>query len=142
MAEQRQLVLQIHGDPAVIDSVYDIAPSQAVIWAHAGTFPYPDLIADYLRRYPALTIDVSVRDGRIAPHGQISDDWYELFIRFPDRFIVGVDTYSLSRWHDFDAVVASIRHWLAQLPDDVAKQLAYDNAESLFAKPGNTEQAE
>jgi len=132
IATQRRLPLQIHGDPAVIDTVYDVSPSQAVIWAHAGTFPYPDLVADYLQRYPALTIDLSVRDDRIAPDGRISDDWYELFIRFPDRFMVGVDTFSLSRWQHFDAAVATIRQWLEQLPDHVARQLAYDNAAALF----------
>lgn len=139
IATQRRLPLQIHGDPAVIDTVYDISPSQPVIWAHAGTFPYPDLVADYLQRYPALTIDLSVRDDRIAPDGRISDDWYELFIRFPDRFMVGVDTFSLSRWHQFDAAVATIRNWLGQLPDDVAEQLAYDNAAALFGKSEDSE---
>ena len=77
-------------------------------------------------------IDLSVRDDRIAPDGRISDDWYELFIRFPDRFMVGVDTFSLSRWQHFDAAVATIRQWLEQLPDRVARQLAYDNAAALF----------
>jgi len=139
IATQRRLPLQIHGDPAVIDTVYDISPSQPVIWAHAGTFPYPDLVADYLQRYPALTIDLSVRDGRIAPDGRISDDWYELFLRFPDRFMVGVDTFSLSRWHHFDAAVATIRNWLGQLPDDVAEQLAYDNAAAFFGKSEESE---
>lgn len=142
IAAQRQLPLQIHGDPAVIDTVYDVSPSQPVIWAHAGTFPYPDLLADYLRRYPALSIDLSVRDDRIAPDGQISDDWYELFIRFPDRFMVGVDTFSLSRWHHFDAAVATIRNWLGQLPDDVAKRLAYDNAAAFFDQSGDGKQKE
>lgn len=136
IAAQHDLPLQIHGDPAVIDTVYDIAPSQTVIWAHAGTFPYPDLIADYLQRYPALNIDLSVRDGRIAPNGLISDDWYELFVMFPNRFMIGVDTYSTSRWHTYDAVVANIRNWLAQLPDDIAKKLAYDNAARLFGSTG------
>jgi predicted TIM-barrel fold metal-dependent hydrolase len=136
IATQRRLPLQIHGDPAVIDTLYDISPAQPVIWAHAGTFPYPDLLADYLQRYPALTIDLSVRDERIAPNGRISDDWYELFIRFPDRFMVGVDTFSLSRWQHFDAAVATLRDWLAQLPDDVARRLAYDNAAAFF---GTTE---
>lgn len=134
IAMQYKLPLQLHTDPAVIDTVYDIAPNQPVIWAHAGTFPYPDLIADYLQRYSKLMIDLSVRDERIAPNGEISDDWYELFVRYPDRFIVGVDTYSLSRWQDYDSVVASIRNWLAQLPDDVAHQLAYDNAARFFGK--------
>jgi hypothetical protein len=134
IAAQHQLPLQIHGDPAVIDTVYDITPSQTVIWAHAGTFPYPDLIADYLQRYPALYVDLSVRDERIAPNGKIHDEWYELFVKFPDRFLVGVDTYSTSRWNDFDGAVATIRNWLAQLPEDIARQLAYDNAATLFDK--------
>ena len=111
---------------------YNIAPSQPVLWAHAGTFPYPDLVADYLQRYPALSIDLSVRDDRIAPNGRLKDDWYELFLRFPDRFMVGVDTYSLSRWKYFDSVVERIRTWLAQLPDEIARRLAYDNAAAFF----------
>jgi hypothetical protein len=134
IATQRRIPLQIHADPAVIDTLYDVSPSLPVIWAHAGTFPYPDLLADYLQRYPALSIDLSVRDERIAPDGQISDDWYALFLRFPDRFMVGVDTFSLSRWQHFDAAVATIRHWLAQLPDDVAKRLAHDNAKAFFGQ--------
>jgi hypothetical protein len=136
IATQRRLPLQIHADPAVIDTLYDVSPSLPVIWAHAGTFPYPDLLADYLQRYPALSIDLSVRDERIAPDGQISDDWYVLFLRFPDRFMVGVDTFSLSRWQQFDAAVATVRRWLAQLPEDVAQRLAHDNAAAFFS-PNN-----
>ena len=140
MATRHKLPLLIHGDPAVIDTVYDISASQPVIWAHAGTFPYPDLVADYLQRYPALMIDLSVRDSRIAPNGQINDDWYELFVRFPDRFMTGVDTYSLSRWHEFDAAVATIRNWLKQLPGDVARLLAYENAAAFYGLPRHRKQ--
>lgn len=138
LAVQHELPLLLHADPAVIDSVYDIAPGHPVVWAHAGTFPYPDLVADYLQRYPSLYIDVAVRDGRIAPGGIISDDWYELFLRFPGRVMVGVDTYHVSRWRDYDAAVATIREWLAQLPDDIAARLAHDNAAALYGKrPAN-----
>jgi hypothetical protein len=135
-AQQHRLPLLLHADPAVIDTVYAQAPGQPVIWAHAGTFPYPDLIADYLERYPALRVDLSVRDQRIAPEGVLRDDWYELFVRYPDRFMVGVDTYSLSRWHAFDLAVANIREWLQQLPADVARRLAYGNAAVLFEASG------
>lgn len=134
IASSHQLPILIHGDPAVIDSVYDIAPSTQLIWAHAGTFPYPDLIADYLQRYPALIVDLSMRDARIAPLGIIDDAWYELFVTNPNRFVVGVDTYSESRWHEYDAAVVRIKNWLSQLPDDVAKQLAYDNAARIYSK--------
>ena len=132
LAQQHKLPLLLHTDPTVIDSIYEQAPGHPVIWAHAGTFPYPDLIADYLQRYPALRIDLSVRNERIAPNGIISDDWYELFIRYPDRFMIGVDTYSLSRWQTFDEAVKKINDWLQQLPSDVAARLAYRNAVDLF----------
>ena len=134
IAVRYDLPLVLHADPAVIDTLYEIAPNHPSIWAHAGTFPYPDLIADYLRRYPALHIDVSVRDDRIATNGEISDDWYELFLTYPDRVMIGVDTYSLSRWHGFDSAVERIRGWLALLPDEIASRLAYDNAAAFFNK--------
>lgn len=136
LAQQHRLPLLLHADPAVIDTVYEQAPGQPVIWAHAGTFPYPDLIADYLARYPALHVDLSVRDERIAPDGVLRDDWYELFVRYPDRFMVGVDTYSLSRWYAFNEAVAITRQWLRELPADVARRLAYDNAAALFEAAG------
>lgn len=134
IAAREGLPLQVHGDPAVIDTLYDIAPGQPVIWAHAGTFPCPELLADYLRRYPALSVDLSVRDGRIAPEGVLAEEWRLLFQDFPDRFMVGVDTFSLRRWERFDGVVADMRAWLAQLPPEVVRRLAHDNAAALLGE--------
>ena len=139
LALDYRLPVNIHGDPAVIDAVYEMAPGHPVIWAHGGTFPYPDLLADYLQRYPQLHIDISVRDERIAPGGKLSDDWYELLLRFPARFMVGVDTFSTGRWKIFDQVVDQIRQWLSQLPPDIAQQIAFDNAERVL-RGSSTEQ--
>ena len=133
LAGQYRLPLLLHTDPAVIDTVYDISPAQPVIWAHAGTFPYPDLLANYLQRYPALSIDLSVRDERIAPQGELLDAWYELFHTYPDRFLIGVDTYSLGRWHDYAKVVEQIRQWTEQLPDATASRLIYENAAAIYS---------
>ncbi|MFK7845624.1 MAG: TatD family hydrolase [Rhodothermales bacterium] len=135
LASAWKLPLLIHGDPAVIDTLYEIAPDQPVIWAHAGTFPYPDLVSDYLRRYPNLSIDVSMRDERIATDGIINDDWYELFVTYPNRVMVGVDTYTTSRWDELNSAVGTIRNWLAQLPDEIAVQLSFLNAAKLYKKP-------
>ena len=134
LAGRYRIPLMLHTDPAVIDTLYEIAPEQPVIWAHAGAFPYPDLLADYLRRYPALSVDLSVRDDRIAPNGRISDDWYELFINYPDRFMIGIDTYSLSRWRGYAEVAAAIRQWTRQLPEEVAEKLTSLNAAALFGQ--------
>ncbi len=134
LAQDHNLPLLLHADPAVIDTLYEQAPQQPVIWAHAGTFPYPDLLADYLTRYPALRVDLSVRNARIAPNGQLHDDWVELFIQFPDRFMIGVDTFSVAQWQRFDETVENTREWLAQLPADVARRIAFQNAADLLIK--------
>lgn len=132
LAARRELPLLIHGDPAVIDTLFGIAANATVVWAHAGTEPQPPLIADYLTRYPRLFVDVSVRDERIAPDGKLAADWRALFLAYPERVLVGVDTFSVERWRTFDSVAARIRAWLTQLPPDIAVQLARGNAAALF----------
>lgn len=132
LAIDYRLPLNIHGDPAVIDTIYDLAPGHPVIWAHAGTYPYPDLLADYLHRYPQLHIDLSVRDERIAPGGKLSDNWYQLLVQNPKRFMVGVDTFSSARWKKFDQVAEQIRQWLSQLPPEIAHQIVFANANRVL----------
>ncbi|WP_158675321.1 amidohydrolase family protein [Thiohalobacter thiocyanaticus] len=132
LAVAHELPLLLHADPAVVDTLYETVPGVTLIWAHAGTYPYPDLLADYLERYPRLHVDLSVRDGRIAPEGELAPDWYRLLVEYPDRFLLGVDTFSLARWQDYDRVVAGIRQWLAQLPPEVLERLARGNAARLF----------
>lgn len=134
LAVAHDLPLLLHADPAVVDTLYETVPGVILIWAHAGTYPYPELIADYLTRYPRLHVDLSVRDARIAPGGELDDAWYRLLVEHSDRFLVGVDTFSLSRWQDYGRVVGDIRRWLEQLPPEAAARLARDNAARLFEK--------
>lgn len=132
IASERGLPLLVHADPAVIDSLFEHAPGARVIWAHAGAYPYPPLLADYLARYPNLYADLSVREDRIAPGGDLDPDWWNLLTSYPDRFLIGVDTYSAGRWARFGQVTEAIRAWLEQLPPDVAAAIAHGNARRLF----------
>lgn len=132
LADEYRLPLILHADPAVIDSLYDRFPEAMVIWAHAGAYPFPELIRDYLERYPYLMIDLSMRNERIAPDGELAESWELLFLEHPDRFMVGIDTYSSQRWHDYDRVSAETRDWLSQLPDEIAQQIAMANALRTF----------
>jgi predicted TIM-barrel fold metal-dependent hydrolase len=132
IAAERKLPLLMHCDPAVIDSIYEHRPDVRVIWAHAGVYPYPQLLQDYLERYQQLYIDLSVRDERIAPQGRLDPEWEKLLWSYPDRFMVGVDTYSAGRWKQYDVVAANIRSWLAQLPAEIASKIAYHNAVQVF----------
>lgn len=133
IAAERGLVLQVHGDAEVIDTVFGIAPQVRVLWAHMGTRPEPGPIRAVLARHPqGLCLDTSVRDERIAPGGRILPEWRALFTGHAERFVVGVDTHWVKRWERFDTVAARIRGWLPQLPRDVARRLAYGNAERLL----------
>ena len=142
LALQYDKPLLLHCDPAVIDSLYAHSPTVRVVWAHAGAYPYPDLLRDYLDRYPRLLIDLSMRDARIAPEGELDPDWERLLWEYPDRFMVGVDTYSVARWDEYAEAAARIRQWLAQLPEAVATRIAYRNAARLFTSKGGGDQLE
>jgi predicted TIM-barrel fold metal-dependent hydrolase len=132
IAADHNLPLLLHCDPAVIDSVFEHSPDARVIWAHAGAYPYPQLLRDYLTRYPQLYIDLSVREERIAPDGELDPEWEILLWEHPERFMVGVDTFSIERWKQYGVVATRIRNWLSQLPDDIASGIAHDNAAKVF----------
>ncbi|WP_127471582.1 amidohydrolase family protein [Thiomicrorhabdus aquaedulcis] len=136
IAAERNLMLQVHSDAEIIGEIFSINPKAVVLWAHLGTQPEPAFLADMLNRYPqGLYIDTTVRDALFVDDaGRLKPEWHALFVAHSQRFLVGVDTYSVNRWHNFDTVVSNIRAWLGQLPDDVARRLAHENAEALFLK--------
>ncbi len=56
-----------------------------------------------------------------------------LFLAYPDRFVVGSDTWVNGRWDQYAEIIASYRGWLRELPSDVAAKIASGNGERLFA---------
>jgi hypothetical protein len=133
LAAAHRLVLMLHGDAAVVERAFELAPALRVLWAHLGTEPEPAALAGMLDRFPGLWIDTSVRDARIAPDGVLAPAWRALFERHPERFVVAVDTFSVNRWQQYGEVVATIRRWVATLPPPLQRKLLHDNAARLFA---------
>lgn len=132
LAQARSLVLMLHGDAAVVERAFELAPDVRVLWAHLGTEPDPALLDAMLGRFPNLWIDTSVRDARIAPDGTLLPAWRALFERHPERFLVAVDTFSVNRWRHYGEAVATIRRWVAPLPEPLKSNLLHDNAARLF----------
>jgi hypothetical protein len=62
----------------------------------------------------------------------VAPEWRQLFVEFPDRFMVGTDTYIPERWHYVPEHAAWSRGWLADLPAEVAERIAWKNGEALF----------
>ena len=53
---------------------------------------------------------------------------------FPDRFLLGTDTYTPERWYYVVEHADWSRGWLQSLPTALAENIAYRNAESLLNK--------
>lgn len=132
LAQARGLALMLHADAAVVGRAFEIAPDVRVLWAHLGTEPEPALLDAKLARFPNLWIDTSVRDERIAPGGTLLPAWRTLFERHPERFLIAVDTFSVNRWRHYGEAVATIRRWVAPLPEPLRSNLLHDNAARLF----------
>lgn len=134
IANQYHLTLLMHSDPVVIDHIYQLYPDSRVIWAHAGTFPYPPLLRDYLTRYSGLYLDISMRNSQIAPNGLLDPEWEALLLEFSDRILIGVDTYSSLRWRQYPQIIAQTRQWLMQLPVNVQLDIGFRNAVRLLKR--------
>jgi hypothetical protein len=133
IAVARNLWLHAHSDAAAVEKLFSFNPGARIVWAHAGMSTPPETIDRWLARYPALWAELSYRDV-VAGSGTLDPQWKALFLKYPDRFIYGSDTWIPPRWGEVVALAEQARGWLAQLPRDVAENIAFRNAERIFGK--------
>lgn len=132
-AVRHDLYLHAHADDEALEILFRHNPKAKIVWAHTGFFTAPEQVAAYLERYPALWCELSYRGG-ITSGGTLTAEWRRLFERYPDRFLLGSDTWVNERWDSYARTMADYRGWLAQLPRPVAEQIAWRNAERLFRR--------
>ena len=132
LAVQENIYLHAHSDELAIIELFTIEPRLRVIWAHAGMSSGPQAVGALLDRYPTLWVDLAIRNGDVAPGGTLDPGWRAVFLRHPDRFLAGTDTWMTSRWEALPGSVTEVRGYLSQLPRDVAEKIAFRNAERLF----------
>jgi hypothetical protein len=134
LAEQRGLMLFAHCDEEALEHLFGHAPGARILWAHTG-FDVPEgRVAQLLARHPSLVAELSYRSGITGTDGSLTDVWRDLFTRFPDRFVVGSDTWIDQRWDDYENIIAGYRAWLGQLPPDIARRIAHDNAREWLGR--------
>jgi predicted TIM-barrel fold metal-dependent hydrolase len=123
-------MLQAHSDADAVERLFRQYPDARILWAHSG-FESPERVREMLRRHRNLWADLAFRND-LAPGGRLAPEWRAAFLEFPDRFMVGTDTYVPERWHYVPEHAAWARGWLADLPADVAERIAWRNGEALF----------
>jgi hypothetical protein len=130
LAREHGLVLHAHSDADALDRLLRQWPDAHVLWAHSG-FDAPDQVDAVLRRHPRLWCDLAFR-GDHAPAGQLTTAWRATFEAWPDRFMVGTDTFTPERWHYIPEHARLSRSWLGSLPAPLAERIAWRNAETLL----------
>jgi predicted TIM-barrel fold metal-dependent hydrolase len=132
LAVRHGIFVHCHCDTEAAAILIGLDPSLRVLWAHAGMSAGPEEVGRLVDRHPTLAVELALRSD-VAPGGRLDPAWRALFLRHPDRFMVGTDTWVPSRWADLPEVQQWTRAWLGQLPPDVARRIASGNAERLAA---------
>jgi hypothetical protein len=133
-AVANNLYLHAHADDEAVEILMRHNPRARIIWAHTGFGLAGDRVSAMLAKYPKLWGELSYRGGIVDGSGKLTPEWRALFERYPDRFLLGSDTWVPERWASYGEIMAGYRGWLAQLSPAVAKQIAHGNARALFAE--------
>jgi hypothetical protein len=91
----------------------------------------PARVDELLGRYPKLYGELSFRQG-VVEGDTLSSTWRALFTKYPERFLLGSDTWVPQRWPEVPDIMAGYRAWLSQLPPNVADRIAWRNGATLF----------
>jgi predicted TIM-barrel fold metal-dependent hydrolase len=130
LARKYRLLLHAHSDADAVERLFRQWPQARILWAHAG-FERPERVAEMLRKHRNLWCDLAFRTDQ-ATSGKVDAGWRAAFVEFPDRFMVGTDSFTPERWHYIGEHADWSRAWLADLPRDLAERIAWKNGESLF----------
>ena len=132
-AVTNDLYLHAHADDEAVEILMRHNPKARIIWAHTGFGLSTDRVSAMLAKYPRLWGELSYRSGIVDGQGRLTAEWRDLFERYPDRFLLGSDTWIPERWASYSEIMAAYRAWLEQLPPTIAAQIANGNAKALFA---------
>ena len=135
MMEEHGLILQPHTEAWVVRALFAKKPDLTILWAHAGFSEPASVVGKMLNRYPNLWAELSYRAQDIMPGSEIDPGWRKVLVRHADRLMIGTDTWTVDRWHEYRGLIGEHRRWLAKLPPEVAEKIAHKNAERLL-QPG------
>jgi Amidohydrolase len=133
LAKKKGILLHAHTDEKGIERLLRLYTGVRILLAHAGMSSSAETLSRLIGQYSMLSVELAIRDD-VAPGGHLAPGWRELFLQFPDRFMVGSDPWITSRWESLPEIHGTIRAWLNELPRDVAEKIAYQNAMRLVGK--------
>lgn len=122
-----------------------------IVWAHAGSDPVgfftPQLVRRLLGSHANLSLSIRplapFPGSMLNPKVGVNRDWIMLLREYPDRFVLGSDSFvAPGGFRASEAVQmfaqrarmqrSGIRKLISMLPADVARRIAHENAERLY----------
>jgi len=134
LATKKGLILHSHSGADVIEALAKAAPGLTILWAHAGLSSPPVEIAEIFKKFPQVYADMSFRGGDVLDAKGIKADWLELFESYPERIMLGSDTYIPEQWSDYQGIIDRHRRWLGHLPLPLAEMIASGNALKMLKR--------
>ncbi len=130
LADEYNLILHAHSDADAVERLLAQSDTVKVIWAHSG-FDSPEDIGIMLEKHDRLWADLAFR-SEVGSGGSLSDAWRDLFEAYPDRLMLGTDTYTPERMYFIPEAAEAARVWLSTLPTELAQNIAWKNAFDLI----------
>jgi len=131
LAKEKGLWLHAHADEEAVEAILRHAPGVKLIWAHTGMSTRLETVDAMFAKYPNLVGELSYR-GDLEQDGKLNPQWRALLLKYPQRFVIGTDTWIVPRWHEVPELMAFYRRMLGGLPPDVAERIAYKNGMAMF----------
>lgn len=122
-----------------------------IVWAHAGADPVgyftPKLVRELLGRHANLALSIRPTapfpGSMVHPKGGVNDKWIAVLRDFPDRFVIGSDSFVVAKAYTgaeaprvfeqrSEIQRGGISRLLSYLPEDLARRVGYENAIRLY----------
>ena len=132
IAAEQDWVLSAHTDIETIETLIRMQPAVKVIWAHCGFSAPADEVQQLIEKYPTAYCEMSLYEKLVDEDDNLTPEWKQLMEKYPDRFMVGIDTYKDGRWGEVAEHADLIQEWLMQLKPEAAALIANGNISRLF----------
>lgn len=129
LAMENKIFMHAHSDADAISRIFKQAPTAKILWAHGG-FEELSYIIDMLRKHDQLYVDLAYR-SEYADGPHVDEAWFEAFQEFPNRFMLGTDTYTPETWSYIGEQAEWDDAWLKNIPQDLAEKISWKNASAL-----------
>lgn len=155
IAAKYDVPIDVHMEATVgtiegLESLLSHNVNTKIIWDHAGWSHFvtkttfysdmatPQLMNQLMAKHQNLYSSVKIRkELSTSPiyifnnKSEIASEWMEVFIKYPDRFMIGSDIKPGLDEEQFP-MIKDHRKFLSQLPSEILKKIERENAEEIF----------